>query len=60
MTAELRTPDRRECERCGRQEVWDDESDTWRVHAEDGDRRVADPFCIHEWDINGTFAPFGE
>ncbi|WP_340640817.1 HEWD family protein, partial [Halogeometricum borinquense] len=23
-----------------------------------GERQVGSPYCIHEWDINGTFAPF--
>jgi len=55
MRTELRIPDRRECEICGRQEVWSDRH--WRVHESDGDRQVGDLFCIHEWDINGSFRP---
>lgn len=54
MTRELRTPDRRECHRCGRLEVWEDGS--WRVHEDEG--RAGNRFCIHEWDINGSFPPF--
>lgn len=56
MSTDLRTPDRRECERCGRVEVWEDAH--WRIHETDDGGRVGDPFCIHEWDINGSFPPF--
>ena len=71
MPSTLRTPTERACERCGRREVWDEDVGTWRVadpeegvHAGDGsetgddDRPVGSPYCIHEWNINGTFAPF--
>jgi hypothetical protein len=54
----LRTPTRRTCERCGRVERWDAVKTTWRVAEADGDRQVGSAYCIHEWDINGTFAPF--
>ncbi|MFB6141014.1 MAG: HEWD family protein [Halosimplex sp.] len=54
-------PDERECERCGRADVWSDESGTWTVATdENGDRLAGDPFCLHEWDINGTYNPLGE
>lgn len=57
MAEDLRTPDRRTCERCGRREEWDDDRAVWRVASEDGQRRVGDPYCVHEWDIDGTFEP---
>jgi len=61
MSPKLRTPDERSCELCGRTEVWDDEAGTWRVAAdEDGDPLVGSLYCIHEWDVNGSFAPFAE
>jgi len=53
----ISTPDRRQCERCGRAEYWDDDAETWRIEVEDGDRRASNPYCIHEWDINGSFTP---
>jgi hypothetical protein len=54
----LRTPTDRLCERCGRRERWRDEG--WLVVREDGEPLVGDPFCLHEWDINGTFSPIAE
>jgi hypothetical protein len=54
----LRTPTRRTCERCGRAERWDAAETTWRVVATDGNPQVGNRYCIHEWDINGTFVPF--
>ncbi len=60
MEPQLRRPTRRACERCGRVERWDDDAATWRVASEDGEKQVGSPFCIHEWDINGRFAPFEE
>jgi hypothetical protein len=58
MTGTLRTPEARICERCGRAERWDADAEGWRIRTEDGERLVGDPYCIHEWDINGTFSPF--
>ena len=58
MTQTLRTPDRRSCELCGRTEVWDEDSGAWRVAAGDDGPEVGSLHCIHEWDINGSFAPF--
>jgi hypothetical protein len=55
---ELRTPRLRGCERCERREVWSERNDGWRIDAEDGDRKIGDPHCIHEWDVDGTFSPF--
>jgi len=54
----LRKPEKRVCERCGRHEVWDEEAVSWRVREVDGDRKVGNLYCIHEWDINGAFVPF--
>lgn len=58
--ATIRTPRHRTCERCGRQERWDDEVESWRIAAESGERIVGDPYCIHEWDTTGTFNPVVE
>jgi hypothetical protein len=55
--ATLRRPTDRTCELCGRTEQWDTDSDAWRVVREDGDPQVGELYCIHEWDINGTFVP---
>ena len=57
-TGALRRPKKRVCERCGREEVWNEELETWRIRVIDDDPRVGSAFCIHEWDINGTFVPF--
>lgn len=54
MAVQIRRPEERTCESCGRVERWDDDASTWRV-AEAGET-----FCIHEWDINGSFVPFEE
>lgn len=56
--ARVRKPERRECERCGRIEVWDADRSVWRIAVEDGEKRTGAVFCIHEWDINGSFRPF--
>jgi hypothetical protein len=60
MGARLRKPTERSCERCGREEEWDDDVEAWRVRRVDGDLRLGSPHCLHEWDIDGTFAPFEE
>ena len=49
-------PRERECERCGRRDVWDDDAEGWLIAS----GSPADPYCIHEWDINGQYDPFGE
>ena len=59
MTPKLRTPDERSCELCGRTERWHEDQGVWRV-ASDDDPAVGSPYCIHEWDINGSFVPFAE
>jgi len=50
-------PSERTCERCGRQDVWDDEQETWVVADRDGNPRRGKPHCLHEWDISGTYNP---
>jgi hypothetical protein len=55
MSPSVRRPDERNCERCGRREQWDEAATSWRVADESG---VA--YCIHEWDINGSFLPFDD
>jgi len=52
MNGGLRKPSERACESCGRGEVWDDDVGGWRVDDDPGDI-----YCIHEWDINGSFLP---
>jgi hypothetical protein len=54
----LRAPTDRLCERCGRREHWHEEG--WSVVVEGGEPLVGDLFCLHEWDINGTFSPIVE
>lgn len=49
MAGQLRTPDRRTCERCDRVERWDEETFRWRA------TEAGMVNCIHEWDIDGTF-----
>lgn len=53
-------PTERECERCGRKDVWDDETEHWAIVVEDGERRAGEPACIHEWDINGQYKPIAQ
>ena len=54
MSVSLRHPTKRVCERCGRTERWDDTTESWQVD----DDAVGSIYCIHEWDINGSFVPF--
>ncbi|MBX0323111.1 hypothetical protein EGH21_08735 [Halomicroarcula sp. F13] len=54
------SPSERECERCGRRDVWDEDANTWRIVVEDGEKRSGNPHCLHEWDINGSFNPLAE
>lgn len=58
MDSNLRRPTNRTCERCGRKEEWDPDAMSWRITVEANERQVGEPFCIHEWDITGTFVPF--
>ncbi|PSQ10007.1 hypothetical protein BRC93_11425 [Halobacteriales archaeon QS_5_70_15] len=55
--AEIVPPTERTCTACGRRDVWDEESENWVIAREDGERRVGDVHCIHEWDINGEYNP---
>jgi hypothetical protein len=55
--AEIVAPTERACTACGRRDVWDEATENWVIAIEDGERRVGDPHCIHEWDINGEFNP---
>jgi hypothetical protein len=50
-------PTERECERCGRHDIWDDDAATWTIVRADGDRKIGNPHCLHEWDINGAYNP---
>jgi len=60
MGTRLRTPEERTCERCGREEYWDESERAWRIGEADGERVVGDVYCIHEWDITGEFTPIEE
>jgi hypothetical protein len=53
-------PKTRTCERCGREDTWDDDRSTWAIREEDGEKLAGDPQCLHEWDINGAYNPFEE
>jgi len=50
MSAQIRTPSRRACVRCGREEHYNDEASAWQVA-----NSVGDIYCIHSWDITGEF-----
>jgi hypothetical protein len=54
----ISTPTQRTCERCGRSDVWDERRQEWTIAEADGERQVGNPYCIHEWDITGSFNPF--
>jgi hypothetical protein len=49
-------PRARTCERCGREDRWDDDAENWVVSEES----PGNAHCIHDWDINGTYNPIGE
>lgn len=53
MSVTLRRPTVRRCDRCGRTERWDDDHESWLVADDPGS-----VYCLHEWDINGSFVPF--
>lgn len=55
--ATIEPPTERECERCGRRDVWDAEKGTWRIVEDDGDKQAGSPYCLHEWDITGNYNP---
>lgn len=50
-------PRERECELCGRRDRWDEEVGNWRIEREGERRRAGNPYCLHEWDINGSYNP---
>ncbi|ELZ13500.1 hypothetical protein C479_01606 [Halovivax asiaticus JCM 14624] len=52
----IRAPDRRRCEQCGRVETWDPLRQQWAI-ADATRRDRTRRWCIHEWDITGTFCP---
>ena len=60
MSAQLRTPTARVCERCGRHERWDEALAAWQLVTTGDEDRTGNPHCIHEWDITGTFRPVSE
>ena len=55
MSATITPPHARECELCGRRERWNAEAPGWQIDGETGE-----VYCIHEWDINGSYIPFDE
>jgi hypothetical protein len=57
---EIVPPTERSCERCDREDVWDDEQGKWVIRTEDGERLVGDRHCIHEWNINGRYSPVAD
>ena len=52
MSVTISPPTERTCERCGRTEHWDETAEGWQIATE-----VGDVYCIHHWDINGTYVP---
>jgi len=57
--ATIDPPRERECDRCGRQEVWDDDRGTWVAPRGDG-TVSGKPHCVHEWDITGSYHPLAD
>lgn len=53
--AEIRAPEERTCTQCGRSERWDEETGNWQV-----DDEVGDVYCVHSWDVTGSFTPVEE
>lgn len=53
MDVEIRAPRERECQLCGRAEVWNESEENWVV---EGDA-LGKLHCIHAWDITGKFSP---
>ena len=54
----VKAPRERNCERCGRRDVWDPEREAWTIATDENDERLTGkPYCLHEWDINGSFNP---
>lgn len=55
---EVVPPSARACERCGREDVWDESQEKWVALERDGERQSGRPHCLHEWNINGAYNPF--
>lgn len=58
--AKIVPPTERECLHCERQDVWDEESETWVAAEVAGEKRRGIPHCVHEWDVTGTHNPIDE
>ena len=52
MTVTIAPPAERTCERCGRTETWVDDVEGWQIADDPGN-----VYCIHDWDINGSYVP---
>jgi hypothetical protein len=57
---EVVPPSERTCERCGRRDVWNEDQASWSIAKEDGEKLIGEPYCLHEWDINGSYNPVAE
>jgi hypothetical protein len=53
----INPPTERICERCGREDVWDAEKQTFVARENNGATERGNPHCLHEWDINGKYNP---
>lgn len=53
-------PDRRVCVRCERVEAWSEQHRTWVVQSSETDTGKGTPYCVHEWDITGSYNPLSE
>lgn len=53
---DIRAPKERTCTECGRSERWDEDAGNWRV----ADDEVGNVYCVHDWDVTGTFTPIEE
>ena len=58
--SEVVPPTERTCERCGRRDTWNDDLGSWSIDEEGGEKLIGDPYCLHEWDINGNYNPIAE
>lgn len=56
----IEPPTERICERCGRKDIWDEDSETWVAATEGGTQRVGTAYCLHVWDISGSYNPIVE
>ena len=56
MSEEVRLcpPTDRECTLCGRKEEWNAEDINWEAEEGEGEKKIGETFCMHEWDITGT------